>query len=138
MNVYTDGSCINNPGVGGWAFIVVKDDIIIEEYYGYEIYSTNNKMELTAVIEALKYKNDIEFIYSDSEYVVKGINEWMPNWIKKDFKNVKNSELWKSLCMLLTPQLQIVHVYAHRDNKWNNHVDRLARSAALNRINKKP
>jgi ribonuclease HI len=138
MIVYTDGSCIKNPGVGAWAFIIVENDTIVKESCGYNANTTNNRMELTAVIEALKYGNQkIEILYSDSEYVVKGITDWLPNWIIKDFKNVKNSDLWKSLCVLLFPGFGIEHVRAHRDNKWNNYVDNLARSTALHGINEK-
>ena len=121
--------------------------------------TTNNIMELTAVIESLKYvldilkkeknhnillnnvknnkKMDIE-IYVDSSYVLKGITEWIENWIKKDFKNVKNIELWKTLYNLKKqteelPSIKLLFnkVKGHNGNKYNEMVDKLASNAAM-------
>ena len=121
--------------------------------------TTNNIMELTAVIESLKYvldilkkeknynillnniknnkKMDIE-IYADSSYVLKGITEWIENWIKKDFKNVKNIELWKTLYNLKKqteelPSIKLLFnkVKGHNGNKYNEMVDKLASNAAM-------
>ena len=82
MIIYTDGSCLNNPGPGGWGFILIGDEYD-DEVSGGEKYTTNNRMELTAVIEAIKYvKTDRHIdIYSDSQYVVKGITEWVDSWV---------------------------------------------------------
>jgi len=107
LKIYTDGSCIPNPGNGGWAIIVEmpKDDngVMRKEISGYEPNTTNNRMELTAVIKALgSIRRNPEspvkvFIYLDSDYVRKGITEWIINWKKNNWKNVKNMDLWKQL-----------------------------------------
>tara|TARA_B100000401_G_scaffold244797_1_gene166026 strand:- start:1032 stop:1445 length:414 start_codon:yes stop_codon:yes gene_type:complete len=133
MKFYTDGSTLNNPGPSGWAFIAICDiwewevsDCVAE--------STNNRMELTAVIEALKFaknQNTIE-IYSDSQYVIKGITQWIDNWIKKDWKKVKNVDLWKELHSLtIGKNIKWTWVKAHADDEYNNRVDLLARNEAM-------
>ena len=133
MKFYTDGSTLNNPGPSGWAFIAICDiwewevsDCVAE--------STNNRMELTAVIEALKFaknQNTIE-IYSDSQYVIKGITQWIDNWIKKDWKKVKNVDLWKELHPLtIGKDIRWTWVKAHADDEYNNRVDLLARNEAM-------
>lgn len=133
IEIYTDGSCLNNPGPGGWAYVILENDTIITEDSDFEENTTNNRMELTAIIKALDivddYTDDI-ILYSDSNYAVKGITTWMENWIKKDFKNVKNPDLWKSIVVKLKPTIDFQHVKAHSTNKWNNYVDVLARNKA--------
>lgn len=155
--IYTDGSCLGNPGKGGWGVIILKDnDIKLQEFGNYNSDTTNNQMELTAVIEGLKkihqdISNDIEYvknlekivIYTDSTYVSKGITEWIPNWQKRNWKTannkpVKNVILWKEL-LLYTHELQNKNikltwqwVKAHNGNKYNEEVDQLARSFAEN------
>ncbi len=96
IEIFTDGSSLGNPGPGGWCAILrykEKEKIL----KGGEKHTTNNKMELKAVIEAIKaLKEPCEIdLYADSTYVLKGISEWLENWVKKDFKNVKNPELWR-------------------------------------------
>ncbi len=113
-SIYTDGGCIGNPGPGGWAFVAYKTNAPagtpqhIAQQSGYAPQTTNNRMELMAVISALQYcretlppGTDIT-ITTDSQYVQKGITEWMPawlrnNWRKKDKKPLKNIELWQRL-----------------------------------------
>ena len=132
MKIYTDGSCLNNPGPGGWAFIAITDDCEWEISHGTKN-STNNKMELTAVIEALKFAKNEEHIeiYSDSQYVIKGITLWIESWIKRDWKRIKNVDLWKELYSLtLNKDIEWNWVKAHSDNKYNNLVDKLARQQA--------
>lgn len=101
--IYTDGACRGNPGPGGWG-VLIKYKEHSKEMYGGDASTTNNKMELTAAIEALKeIKEPCEIIlYTDSKYVLKGIEEWIHNWKKRGWKGsnrkpVKNVELWKKL-----------------------------------------
>lgn len=101
--IYTDGACRGNPGPGGWG-VLIKYREHSKEMYGGDASTTNNKMELTAAIEALKeIKEPCEIIlYTDSKYVLQGIEEWIHNWKKRGWrgankKPVKNIELWKEL-----------------------------------------
>lgn len=111
IKIYTDGSCLGNPGPGGYCAILkaIKNGKVVKEKIikGAEANTTNNRMELKAVIEALKAlsKKDQKItLYTDSQYVANGIKLWLKNWIKKDFKDVKNEDLWKELCELLKNQ----------------------------------
>ena len=139
IKIYTDGSCIGNPGQGGWAAIIV-DDEKKTEIKGSKKYTTNNQMELLAPIEALKKipKGSKVQIFTDSKYVKSGITEWIYNWKKNGWKTankkeVSNKELWTELD-LLNNQFEISWnwVKAHSTDKLNNRVDLLARSAANN------
>ena len=101
--IYTDGACRGNPGPGGWG-VLLKYGTISKELYGGDASTTNNKMELTAAIKALKeIKEPSEItLYTDSKYVLQGIEEWIHNWKKRQWKGankkpVKNIELWKEL-----------------------------------------
>tara|TARA_X000000950_G_C13768530_1_gene599927 strand:+ start:557 stop:988 length:432 start_codon:yes stop_codon:yes gene_type:complete len=101
--IYTDGACRGNPGQGGWGALIKYGDSV-KEIYGADVLTTNNKMELTAAIKALKeIKEPSEIIiYTDSKYVLQGIEEWIHNWKKRGWlgankKPVKNKELWKEL-----------------------------------------
>ena len=137
IKIYTDGSCLNNPGDGGWAAIINYNDKIIK-IDGSEKNTTNNRMELMAPINALKkidQNNKIE-IYTDSQYVKLGITEWIHKWIKNNWQtskkeDVKNKELWIELYEL-TKKLQInwIWVKAHAGNILNEEVDLLAKKAA--------
>ena len=145
--IYTDGSCLGNPGPGGWGAIVLyngKKDII----KGGSKHTTNNKMELTAAIEGLRYieddiieddciEDDVEIIvYTDSTYVKKGITTWIKKWKSEgwktsDNKDVKNKDLWKSLDSLNTKlNVEWRWVKAHNGDKYNEEVDKIARSEA--------
>ena len=137
IEIYTDGSCLGNPGAGGWAFLILKGDQLISKS-GSAKNSTNNRMELTAAIKALEYLKDEKIlkINTDSNYLKNGINIWIYNWKKNNWlnskkENVKNKELWIEL-ELLTKNKDIYWnwVKAHNDNKFNNMVDSLAREAA--------
>jgi len=131
LHIYTDGACRGNPGPGSWGFIVVRNDAII--HHGADKSSnitTNNRMELLAVINALKYCKidmvDDVTIHSDSMYIINGITKWMESWRVKDFVGVKNSELWIELDYLnhcVKPTWKWVK--AHSTNKYNNQVDQL-------------
>jgi ribonuclease HI len=137
ITIYTDGSCLNNPGNGGWAAIInINNDI--KKISGGVKDTTNNKMELMAPIKALqqiKEKQSIE-IYTDSEYVRLGITDWVHKWIKNDWQNskkepVKNKELWIQLYDLnKLHEIKWIWVKAHSGNVLNEEVDLLARQAA--------
>ena len=113
IKIYTDGSCLNNPGNGGWAAII-NDNEIIKKISGSVKDTTNNKMELTAPIMALQEidkNNEIE-IYTDSQYVRLGITEWIHKWIKNNWQTskkepVKNKELWMQLYELTKSPLGV-------------------------------
>ena len=136
VKIYTDGACSCNPGPGGWAAILIyrSNELVLT---GGEKETTNNVMELTAVIRglsALKEPCEVS-VYSDSNYVVQAINEgWLYGWAKKgwktaDNKPVKNCELWQSLLPLINyHSVRFVKVKGHSDDVYNNRCDQLARA----------
>ena len=135
--VYTDGACSGNPGPGGWGAILMYKDVK-KEISGGMKQTTNNIMEITAVIEGLKlikYPCEVE-VYSDSAYVVNAFNNhWIEGWIKKNWINsskepVKNKELWQELYSLTRKhKVKFIKVKGHSDNEFNNRCDELARNA---------
>ena len=137
IKIYTDGSCLENPGNGGWAAIII-DDGKKTEIKGSKKNTTNNQMELLAPIEALKKipKGSKVQIFTDSKYVKSGITEWIHNWKKNGWKTsnkkkVKNIELWKELDLLCDEfEIKWNWVKAHSTDKLNNEVDLIAREAA--------
>ncbi len=140
--IYTDGACSGNPGPGGWgAILMYKDNK--KEISGGKKDTTNNVMELTAVIESLKllkYPCEVE-LYSDSAYVVNGFEQgWIYNWVKNNWKtsgkdSVKNKELWQELYELTkTHKVKFNKVKGHSDNEYNNRCDELARNAIKSNI----
>ncbi len=140
--IYTDGACYNNPGPGAYAAIILEEDKEID-ITGFEADTTNNRMELKAVIEALKVikKSKKIILYSDSNYVVKGINEWIKGWKKRGWKTssdkkVKNLDLWKELDELINKKnVLLKKVEAHSGNKYNEKVDSLAKEEIDKNIN---
>ena len=137
IKINTDGSCLNNPGNGGWAAIINSDGEILK-ISGSEKNTTNNKMELMAPINALKKinkDNKIE-IYTDSKYVKLGITKWIHKWIKNNWQtskneNVKNKELWVELYELSKSfKISWIWVKAHAGNTLNEEVDLIAKKAA--------
>ena len=137
ITIYTDGSCLNNPGNGGWAAIININDEI-KKISGSVKDTTNNKMELMAPIKALqeiKEKQPIE-IYTDSQYVRLGITDWVHKWIKNNWQTskkepVKNKELWVQLYKLTKSyEIKWIWVKAHNGNILNEEVDLLAKQAA--------
>ena len=137
INVYTDGSCLGNPGNGGWAFLI-EEEKDIRYRAGFEKNTTNNQMELIAAIKALEFLNkynDIT-INTDSNYVKEGITTWIFNWKKNDWKTstkqlVKNRELWERLDILCEKKnISWCWVKAHNTSEFNNQVDELARNTS--------
>lgn len=130
--IYCDGSCSGNPGPGGWG-VYVKEDIGTFEMCGHGSHTTNNKMELTAAIEAIKtiINNESVIVYTDSQYVIKGITEWIAGWKKKGWKTttgpVKNIELWKELDSLVQGKnINWKWVKGHNGDPGNEKADSLA------------
>ena len=134
--IYTDGACSGNPGKGGWgAYIKIEDQVV--ELNGSINNTTNNRMELTAVIEALKYlknKSNIN-LFTDSKYVMQGIEEWIHKWKENNWKtskkeSVKNKELWMELDELVSMhEVNWNWVKGHSGDHGNERADYLATSA---------
>ncbi len=133
VTLFCDGSSLGNPGPGGFGTILRYGDKE-KEIVGSHPHTTNNKMELLGVIEglkALKEGCEVEII-SDSSYVVKGINEWLKNWVKKDFKNVKNPKLWREYLEVSAPhKIKATWVRGHNGHEENERCDQLAKNEAL-------
>ncbi len=132
ITLFSDGSALGNPGPGGYGVILRFGDKE-KEISGSEEHTTNNRMELRGAIEglrALKEPCEVDVI-SDSSYVVKGINEWLVGWIKRDFKKVKNPDLWKDY--IEVSKIHKVHgiwVRGHDGHEENERCDKLARDEA--------
>jgi ribonuclease HI len=139
--VYTDGGCSGNPGPGGWAFVIADERGVIVEKAGGAILTTNNQMELLAVIKALEYlftgdeKPEEIGIHTDSQYVQKGITDWIKKWKLNgwktaDKKPVKNRELWQRLDALSSVSaLNWSWVKGHAGNPLNERCDELVQAA---------
>lgn len=134
--IYTDGACKGNPGEGGWG-AVIENKKSVNKLYGYEKNTTNNRMEIVAAIKALKTfseKSDI-IIYTDSKYLMNGINDWINNWKKNNWKtsnkkDVKNVDLWKIIDELnLKHNIEWNWVKGHSGNPGNEMADDLANLA---------
>lgn len=134
--IYTDGACSGNPGKGGWAAILLYKNHR-KNLSGVYRLTTNNRMELIAVIEALKSiknKNIPVIVYSDSQYVVESINKaYIYQWENKPFKKVKNPDLWKELIILIRSfeDIQFEWVKGHSNNTLNAECDTMAVNAYL-------
>ena len=143
IKIYTDGACLGNPGPGGWAAVILKENEK-KEIFGGEKLTTNNRMELTAAIKALEYCNSEKekqpslknlIIFTDSIYVKEGITVWINNWEKNnwktsDKKNVKNVDLWKRLKELTqSNQVEWLWVKGHSKDMMNDLADELAKKA---------
>lgn len=138
IEIYTDGACSGNPGAGGWG-VILRCGTTEKELSGGEKETTNNRMELTAVIEALKaLKKECRItLYTDSRYVMDGINQWMPNWKSNGWRTtnkkspVKNIDLWQQLDALVSQhQIKWVWIKGHNGHPENERVDTLARNQA--------
>jgi len=141
VTIYTDGACSGNPGKGGWCAILGYKGVE-KVLSGGELLTTNNRMELTAVIRglaALKEPCDVT-VYSDSAYVVNAVqNNWVEDWQRRHWRtasksDVKNVELWEQLLELMAVHtVRMVKVKGHADNEMNNRCDAIAR-AAIDRL----
>ena len=132
--VFTDGSCEGNPGPGGWGFVWVEDDSIVTEDSGTDGDTTNNRMELAALIAAYRAlpADAAVDIYSDSQLCVKTVNEWAAGWKARGWKRktgpIKNLELVRELYALANahPQVRLQWIKAHDGSRWNEYADALA------------
>lgn len=140
LEVYTDGCCKGNPGPGGWAFVVYENSIKKGHKKGAETHTTNNAMELLAVLKALEWANahniTIDVLYSDSKYVLNAITSWMPGWAAKGWRTasgteVKNKDLCKAIFALKDKVVRYEHVKGHSGNLGNEMADLLANEAFL-------
>lgn len=149
IRIYTDGACSENPGPGGWAIVFNSEDKC-KTFSGNEIQTTNNRMELKAIIESYKKilskknKNNMEYeLFSDSAYVVNSINNgWIEKWQRNNWKttkgeDVKNRDLWEEFAnlrdkaMSFNIQLKIIKIKGHAGNTFNELVDKLAKKESL-------
>jgi ribonuclease HI len=135
--VFTDGSCEGNPGPGGWGFVWVADGEIVAQGAGRDPSTTNNRMELTGLVEAFKrLPADAELVvYSDSQLCVRTINEWASGWEKRGWRRktgpIANLELVKELYELARthPGVELRWIKAHDGSRWNEYADALASGA---------
>lgn len=143
IEIYTDGSSLGNPGPGGWGTVVVENEKIVFELGGFDKDTTNNRMEIKAVIEALKYinknyKGKEVAIVADSNYVLLGITEWIHNWQKNGWrtagkKPVLNQELWQELWRLkeeTSAKISWQKVKGHSGHIFNERADEIATTKA--------
>lgn len=134
LTLYVDGACRGNPGgVGGWGALIIDDQNNKRELFGGELDTTNNRMELTAAIEGVLAcdPNDYLIIYTDSTYVQKGITEWIIGWKKKNWKDVKNPDLWKKLDQACQGrQIEWHWIKGHAGHAGNERADQLANLGA--------
>lgn len=136
VNVYTDGACSGNPGKGGYGILMewVGKPYIKEFSEGFRL-TTNNRMELLAVIvalEQLKKEGLVVIVYSDSKYVVDSVEKkWVFNWVKKGFKDKKNADLWRRFLVVYKKhQVKFIWIKGHNDHAQNERCDQLAVKAA--------
>ena len=144
VEVYTDGSCLVNPGLGGWAAII-KNGRETSSISGSDRMTTNNRMELTAALEALKKlpKGCEVRLYTDSQYLKLGVTEWMPNWKTRGWQRkggkLANIDLWQSLDLEIQKHhIQWHWVKGHNGHRENEMVDRLARQAIFGKKTSTP
>ena len=146
VTIFTDGSARGNPGPGGWGAIIVypyKDEMYVTELGGQEVHTTNNRMELMGAIKALEYAkgtiNDLLstiHVFSDSQYVIKGMTEWISNWQKKNWKtankkSVLNQDLWQALSYVTKDfNIEWKYVAGHSGHTANERCDEIATSFA--------
>ena len=136
IEIYTDGGCRGNPGLGGWGAVLYYDNRqYIKEIKGAVLDTTNNRMELTAVIFALKQicKNDLQItLYTDSQYVFNGITKWYVKWQRKNWRGVKNPDLWQELIDISSTfkyKINWQWLRGHSGNNGNELADKLANMA---------
>lgn len=145
IDIYTDGACKSNPGEGGFSYLIKMNNVIYKYAQG-ELTTTNNRMELSAVLFAFNAIKNIEIdsklqydinVHSDSRYVTDAVNKnWLFNWVRRGFLNVKNTDLWSQVYLLISPlmlqsnvKVNFVWVKGHSGNYYNEIVDKLASQA---------
>ncbi len=135
ITIYTDGGCDPNPGPGGWGVVIISEKVK-REFSGSHPNSTNNRMELTAAIQALNSIHSPSEItlYTDSQYLQRGIEEWMPKWLSRNWKGssgpVANQDLWKALLEAAKPHhITWKWVRGHTGDANNERADRLVHEA---------
>jgi len=139
ITIYTDGSSRGNPGPGGWAAIVM-DEVRAVELGGREEHTTNNRMELMGAIEGLRFAGTLSTdpieVYTDSEYVMKGITQWIEGWQKRNWKTaskkpVLNQDLWRELLVQIEgKKIEWKYVAGHSGHAFNDRCDEIATSQA--------
>lgn len=140
VTVYTDGGCTINPGVGGYGIVILRNGESPKTISkGFE-HTTNNRMELMAVIETIKLfkdKNIKVSIFTDSKYITDSINlGWVYKWRSKDFDGTKNPDLWKKLLGVLSKNITLSWVKGHAGNEYNEMADKLSKEARLGKKEK--
>ena len=152
IQIYTDGACSRNPGPGGYAFVILVPGMDAIRFSGYKGKSTNNEMELYAIVRALSYlskninafEEDSVKLYSDSAYCVNPVNQgWLHAWAKSDWlskqgEEIKNKDLWQILYSLLSNmkcKISFVKVKGHSGNEYNELVDKAAKNAIKRNLN---
>jgi len=133
VTLFTDGSSLGNPGPGGYCALLRYMDKE-KVFSGGEVDTTNNRMELKAVIEGLKALKEpcLVDLYTDSQYVQKAIKEWLGGWIKKGFKDVKNVDLWREyLQVSASHKVNAFWVKGHNDHRENEICDKIAKEEAV-------
>lgn len=148
LKIYTDGACKGNPGPGAWAFYATIDDVMVSYDCGFEENTTNNQMELTAIIEGLNWAISENYrqieLYTDSSYCCNGINVWLKNWkrnnwTKSDKTEIKNLDLWKTIDSIISNNFitfKIFQIKGHGGNKWNEAADSCAVSCIQENLDK--
>lgn len=132
--IFTDGSCIGNPGPGGWGSVYVQDDKVIDQKFGHSGDTTNNQMELTALLAGIELnkENSKIAIYTDSQLLVNTFNKWASNWEAMGWQRktgpIKNLELIKKIYVLFQARndIDILWIPAHSGYKWNEYADSLS------------
>jgi ribonuclease HI len=132
--LFTDGGCTPNPGPGGWGVVHVEDGEVVAQEHGHDADTTNNRMELTAIINALELvDDDVEVVlYTDSKLCVDTLESWAAGWEKRGWRRktgaIKNLELVQRAYALrkARPKVKIEHIRAHSGNRWNEYADSLA------------
>ena len=143
ITIYTDGACKGNPGIGGWGAVIKFSNNIEKRIYGYNNETTNNTMELTAAIMSLSILDEKSkvILYTDSKYLMDGINQWILKWKKNSWKTsnnkeVKNMDLWKKIDELNSyHSVEWNWVKGHSGNYGNDQADELANFAISNKDN---
>ncbi len=143
VKIYTDGSSLGNPGAGGWCTLLIYNNHQ-KLLKGGKKYTTNNEMELKAVLEGLKaLKQPVEvYIYTDSKYVANGMNEWIYNWAKNNWKNskkkdIEHKQIWQQIYNLMKKhKVKVIWIKGHSGHKENELCDKIAKEEAKKFLSK--